>query len=119
MKDEVGIIDQLRHKPRVVAGVDRITEPRILAEGPDVLDRASREIVQGVDAMTVSEQLLGKMGADEAGTPCNQNPHVRAPCSQIQRGKSLTRETRATWLFRKRFRLAGQVGLGLRMVVTA
>src|SRR5205807_1132316 len=41
----------------------------------DVLNRARGEVVEHMDVVASTQQLVAQVRADEPGTPCNQAPH--------------------------------------------
>ncbi len=74
--DDVRPVDELRDDGCVLRGVDRVREAGLVLEVPDVLDRAGGKVVEDVDLVAALEQLVGEMGADEAGSAGDQVPHA-------------------------------------------
>src|SRR5215208_581707 len=69
---DVALVDELADDRGRQHRVNDEVEPRPVAQLLDVAMSPGREIVEDVDLLTLLEQLLGEVGADEAGTACDQ-----------------------------------------------
>jgi len=83
----------------------RVVEARAVREVAHVLDRARRQIVEDVHAMTGREQGFSEMRADEPGAACDQKSHAASvrlepvrvdPAVAIRLSKNLVHD-RSTW----------------------
>ena len=75
MVDLVAAVDQLGHQLNIGAGVDDVVEAVVGLEVADVVDASRRQIVDDEDFVAAPEQLLGQVGADEAGAAGDEITH--------------------------------------------
>src|SRR5215831_7289804 len=76
VEDDVGTIDELRQKGLVIHRPDRVLEARPTLEMDDIVDGASREVVENQDLMSVGDKPLGEVRPDETGPAGDQCSHA-------------------------------------------
>src|SRR5205807_10272640 len=59
--------------------VDRVLEPRVVLEMPDVVHAARRQVVEDMHRVSAFDQLVAEVRADEACTPGDQVPQTSIP----------------------------------------
>ena len=88
--DDVALVDELADDRRRQHRVDDEVEARPVAQLLDVAMSSCREVVEDEDLLSLLEQLLGQMRADEARTARDQRllGHRRKPNGGIHSGLS-------------------------------
>src|ERR1700716_3847144 len=77
MEHDAAAVDELGEQPFVVDRVDEVLEPGPALEMPDVVYRSGRQVVENQDVVSLLEQRLGEMGADEPGSAGYQRTHAK------------------------------------------
>src|SRR5277367_4347540 len=82
MKDNLGVVDQLREQGLIKNRVDEVLEAGIFFGLANVVHASGREIVDNGYIVLLAKQKVGKMRADETRPTCDQNAH-EAPQAAI------------------------------------
>ena len=66
MKNDVGLVHQLRQKLAIFQGLEKIMHPVVFLEVPDIFHAARGKIIHQQDLIAAFEQTLREVGSDEA-----------------------------------------------------
>ena len=75
MEDHIALVDQLAHGRGMMDALDRVMEPGMTAEMPDIVDAPGRQIIEDDHLVAPPEISLGQMRPDETRAAGDQYPH--------------------------------------------